>query len=65
MPIGSIFLYFVFRYDWAWNIKQEIIVVTIRCGDRVFRNMEANLEKTILRAVWHLDSPCRIFQQAL
>jgi hypothetical protein len=55
MPIGSIFLYFVFRYDWAWNIKQEIIVVTIRCGDRVFRNMEANLEKTLLRAVWHLD----------
>ena len=65
MSIGSIFLYFVFRYDWAWNIKQEIIVVTIRCGDRIFRDIEANLEKNILCAVWHLDSPPSIFQQAL
>ena len=40
-------------------------MVTIRCGDRVFGSMEANLEKTILRAVWHLGSLSSIFQQAL
>ena len=49
MPIGSFFFILYLSSFLAWDIKQEIILVTIRCGDpagicsavRVFRNIEA------------------------